>query len=87
MLRADRGSEFANSGIDDLLEAFDVRRSLSRKGDPCDNAVIEPANRILKKELVSSIGGRSPTSAGSAASSTHAFGGAAGRGCVRRGVA
>lgn len=52
MLRADRGSEFANSGIDDLLEAFDVRRSLSRKGDPCDNAAIEPANRILKKELV-----------------------------------
>ena len=46
------GSEFANSDIDDLPEAFDVRRSLSRKGDPCDNAVIEPANRTLKKELV-----------------------------------
>ena len=52
VLRADRGSEFANSDIDDLLEAFDIRRSLSRKGDPYDNAVIEPANRILKKELV-----------------------------------
>lgn len=46
------GSEFANSDIDDLLEAFDIRRSLSRKGDPYDNAVIESANRILKKELV-----------------------------------
>ena len=52
VLRADRGSEFANPGIDDPLEAFDIRRSLSRKGDPYDNAVIEPANRILKKELV-----------------------------------
>lgn len=52
VLRADRGSEFANSGIDDLLEAFDIRRSLSRKGNPCDNAAIEPVNRILKKELV-----------------------------------
>lgn len=52
VFHADRGSEFANPDIDDLLEAFGIRRSLSRKGNPCDNAVIEPANRILKKELV-----------------------------------
>lgn len=51
VLRTDRGSEFANSDIDDPTEAFDIRRSLPRKGDPCDNAAIEPANRILKKEL------------------------------------
>ena len=47
-----RGSEFTNSDIDDLLEALDIRRSLSRKGNPYDNAVIESTNRILKKELV-----------------------------------
>ncbi len=52
VFHADRGSEFANPDIDDLLEAFGIRRSLSRKGNPYDNAVIEPANRILKKELV-----------------------------------
>ena len=52
VLLTDRGSEFANSDIDDLLEAFDIRRSLSRKGNPYDNAVIESTNRILKKELV-----------------------------------
>lgn len=52
VLRTDRGSEFASSDIDDLLEAFDIRRSLSRKGNPYDNAAIEPADRILKKELV-----------------------------------
>lgn len=51
VLRADRGSEFANSGIDGLPEAFDVRRSLSRKGDPRDDAAIEPASRTPKKEL------------------------------------
>lgn len=51
VLRTDRGSEFANSDIDDLLEAFGIRRSLSRKGDPCDDAAIEPASRILKKGL------------------------------------
>ena len=39
-------------GVDSLLEAFDIRRSLSRKGNPYDNAVIESTNRILKKELV-----------------------------------
>ena len=52
VFHTDRGSEFANSDIDDLLEAFDIRRSLSRKGNPYDNAVIESTNRILKKELV-----------------------------------
>lgn len=52
VFHTDRGSEFANSDIDDLLEAFGIRRSLSRKGNPYDNAVIESTNRILKKELV-----------------------------------
>lgn len=52
VLRANRGSEFANPSIDDLLEAFDIRRSLSRKGNPYDNTVIESTNRILKKELI-----------------------------------
>lgn len=51
VLRADRGSEFANPGIDDLMEALDIRKSLSRKGDPYDNAAIEPGNGIPKKEL------------------------------------
>lgn len=52
VFHTDRGSEFANSDIDDLLEAFDIRGSPSRKGNPYDNAVIESTNRILKKELV-----------------------------------
>ncbi len=52
VFHTNRGGEFANSGIDDLLEAFDIRRSLSRKGDPYDNAVIESTSRILKKELI-----------------------------------
>ena len=51
VLRTDRGSEFANPGIDDLPEALDIRRPPSRKGDPCDDAAIEPASRTLKKEL------------------------------------
>lgn len=45
------GSGFANPGIDGLPEALDARRSLSRKGDPCDDAAIEPANGAPKKGL------------------------------------
>ncbi|MCB5647913.1 integrase core domain-containing protein, partial [Bifidobacterium breve] len=34
------------------LDAFDIKGSPSRKGDPHDNAVVESANRRLKKELI-----------------------------------
>ena len=34
------------------LEAFGIRRPLSRKGNPHDNAVIESTNKILKRELI-----------------------------------
>ena len=31
---------------------FDIKRSLPRKGNPYDNAVVESTNRLLRKELV-----------------------------------
>ena len=31
---------------------FDIKKSLSRKGRPYDNAVVESTNRLLRKELV-----------------------------------
>ena len=37
----DRGSEFKNECIDRIIKAFGIRRSLSRKGCPYDNAVAE----------------------------------------------
>ena len=52
VFRTDRGSEFDNAKIDELLDVFDIRRSLSRKGNPYDNAVVESTNRLLKKELI-----------------------------------
>nr|WP_270318750.1 IS3 family transposase [Bifidobacterium adolescentis] len=52
VFHTDRGSEFDNAKIDELLDVFDIRRSLSRKGNPYDNAVVESTNRLLKKELV-----------------------------------
>ena len=52
MFRTDRGGGFDNAKIDGLLDVFDIGGSLSRKGDPYDNAVFESTNRLLKKELI-----------------------------------
>jgi len=52
VFHTDRGSEFGNRRIDELLDVFGIGRSLSRKGNPYDNAVVESTNRLLKKELV-----------------------------------
>lgn len=52
VFRTDRGGEFDNTRIDELLDVSDIKRSLSRKGNPYDNAVVESTNKLLKKELV-----------------------------------
>ena len=52
VFHADRGGEFDDTRIDEPLDVFDVKGSLSRKGDPYDNAVVESTDRPLKKELV-----------------------------------
>ena len=52
VFHTDRGSEFDNAQIDELLEVFGVKRSLSRKGCPYDNAVDESTNKTLKEEFV-----------------------------------
>ena len=52
VFRTDRGGGFDNAKIDGLLDVFDIGGSLSRKGDPYDNAVVESTNRLLKKELI-----------------------------------
>ena len=52
VFHTDRGGGFDDTGIDELLDVFGIKRSLSRKGDPYDNAVVESTNRLLKKELV-----------------------------------
>lgn len=52
VFHTDRGGEFDNIAIDDMLEAFDIKRSLSKKGCPYDNAVDESTNKILKAEFI-----------------------------------
>lgn len=54
IFHTDRGSEFKNFLIDDLLKTFNIRRSLSAKGCPFDNAVAEAQFKIIKTEFVRS---------------------------------
>ena len=52
MLHTDRGSEFDNMLIDEILETFNINRSLSLKGCPYDNAVAEATFKLVKTEFI-----------------------------------
>lgn len=49
---SDRGSEFDNYLIDELIKNNHIIRSLSKKGCPYDNAVAEAHFKIIKTEFV-----------------------------------
>lgn len=51
IFHTDRGNEFKNHAIDELLDTFDIARSLSKKGCPYDNAVAEATFKIVKTEF------------------------------------
>jgi len=38
--------------VDGIIKAFNINRSLSAKGTPCDNAVAESMYNVLKTEMV-----------------------------------
>ena len=52
LFHTDRGNEFKNQTIEELLETFHIKRSLSHKGCPYDNAVAEATFKIIKTEFV-----------------------------------
>ena len=52
LFHTDRGKEFKNQLIDDVLTAFEINRSLSKKGTPYDNAVAEAGFKTIKTELI-----------------------------------
>lgn len=51
MFHTDRGNEFKNKIVDEVLETFKIKRSLSMKGCPYDNAVAEATFKIFKTEF------------------------------------
>lgn len=52
MFHTDRGNEYDNLLIDDLLTGFQIGRSLSLKGCPYDNAVAESTFKMIKAEFI-----------------------------------
>lgn len=52
IFHTDRGNEFKNQVIDGLMETFEIKRSLSQKGCPYDNAVAEATFKLFKVEFV-----------------------------------
>lgn len=51
IFHTDRGDEFKNVMIDQVLASNGIKRSLSAKGKPIDNAVFESMYKILKTEF------------------------------------
>lgn len=52
LFHTDRGSEFKNVLIDEVIRIFGIKRSLSMKGCPYDNAVSEATYKLIKTEFV-----------------------------------
>lgn len=51
IFHTDRGNEFKNKIIDEILEVFDIERSLSMQGCPYDNDVAEATYKVIKMEV------------------------------------
>ena len=51
IFHTDRGKEYKNQLIEDLLVTFNITRSLSAKGCPFDNAVAEAGFKVVKTEF------------------------------------
>lgn len=49
---SDRGSQYASHDYREVLEAYDMKCSMSRKGNCWDNAVMESFYRSIKTELI-----------------------------------
>lgn len=52
IFHSDRGVQYAAGAYRERLEAYGIRQSMSRRGDPYDNAVAENFFSCLKCELV-----------------------------------
>lgn len=49
---SDRGSQYSSTGYRGILEGYGIQMSMSRKGEPYDNAVMESFFSTLKGECV-----------------------------------
>ena len=52
IFHSDRGVQYASGAFRECLKSYGIRQSMSRKGDPCDNAVVENFFSCLMCELI-----------------------------------
>ena len=52
IFHSDRGVQYASTGYREALAEYNITQSMSRKGDPYDNAVAENFFSCLKCELI-----------------------------------
>lgn len=52
LFHSDRGIQYANHKFANMIESYNVKRSMSRKGNCWDNAVAESFFKTLKTELI-----------------------------------
>ena len=52
IVHTDCGAQYTSQRFAPLLLRYDCRQSMSRKGNPYDNAIMESFYRTLKRELV-----------------------------------
>jgi transposase InsO family protein len=52
IFHSDRGSEFKNELLDEVIFTFQMKRSVSMKGCPYNNAVAEATFKLFKTEFV-----------------------------------
>lgn len=55
LVHTDQGSQYTSQQFTSLLERHDCIHSISRKGNPYDNAVVESFFKTLKRELVNDV--------------------------------
>lgn len=52
MHHSDRGSQYCSTEYIDILNEYEMKISMSKKGDPYDNACIESFHATIKKDLI-----------------------------------
>ena len=63
LVHTGRGAQYTSQRFQALLMQYGFRQSMSRKGNPYDNAVMESFYRTLKRELVQDAGYDNPEQA------------------------
>ena len=52
VIHTDQGSQYTSTKFQSVLRIIEERSTMSRKGNPCDNALMESFYKTIKRELI-----------------------------------